>query len=786
MACVLGHVLSENAAHAAPVVVPPEISEVPAPSLEPDEDTTVELELTVDAHGAITDVRVVSHGAPEYEAAALAAISAAHATAATRDGVPVAARIRYAYAFRKKEAPLPSATNAAHDEPEEHDDHEEAPPPRAPSPVADEPTFGARAVTDAPPREATARTMNATELATMGTRGDPIRAVELLPGIARNTLAGPPIIRGSAPYESQVFFEGAPVPLLYHFGGITSFVPARFVDRVDYYPGNFSARYGRVLGGVIDVKARDPRMDGFHGGADVSFIDASAFAEGPFIGRLRDGDVDDGRSPRVTAAVGARRSYVDLYLSSVLPKDTVTIDAAPVYYDYQGIVAARLSERHQLRVLAYGSQDTFALVSNKPSDDDPALRGRLASETGFHRVQATLKSLLSDRVSQEATVSFGTEKYDGQAGTVANQAVDSVAVRSRLEWTIRALPELRFVVGVDHASQYWTGSYDGVRPTLEEPTSTAASVTPLTSVRASLWTQAPALYAEAGWLVGDRVMIMPSIRGDYLDQVNALTFDPRLAVRAKITDTTTLKGGVGRFTQQPNVYEALPDIGNPNIKPGYAIHYSAGVEQAFGDAVRASSEVFLKTIYDLPIDVPNYAAPHFDNQGRGRAYGVETEVRVLPKQRAYGLLTYTLSRSERGRVGQDPLPLFEHDQTHVGAAAAVVRIGAGWEASATFRVTSASPRTPVTGSVLDVATGVYTPRYDAVLSDRGPLYHRLDLHVEKGWVVGRGKLTAYLDIQNVYNATNPEFLTYNYDYTKSAGSPSFPPFLPSLGIRGEL
>jgi hypothetical protein len=194
----------------------------------------------------------------------------------------------------------------------------------------------------------------------------------------------------------------------------------------------------------------------------------------------------------------------------------------------------------------------------------------------------------------------------------------------------------------------------------------------------------------------------------------------------------------------------------------------------------------LKTIYDLPIDVPNYAAPHFDNQGRGRAYGIETAVRVLPKNRVYGLLAYTLSRSERGRQGQDPLPLFEHDQTHVGSLATVVRIGAGWEASATFRVTSASPSTPVTGSVFDVATGVYSPRYGAINSSRGPLYNRLDLHVEKNWVVGRGKLTAYLDIQNVYNATNPEYLTYNYDFTKSAGSPSFPPFLPSLGIRGEL
>ena len=73
--------------------------------------------------------------------------------------------------------------------------------------------FGATASIEAPPREVTKRTLKAEELVrAAGTRGDPLRAIELLPGVARPPRAnGFIIIRGASPADSQVLFEGAPV-----------------------------------------------------------------------------------------------------------------------------------------------------------------------------------------------------------------------------------------------------------------------------------------------------------------------------------------------------------------------------------------------------------------------------------------------------------------------------------------------------------------------------------------------------------------------------------------------
>ena len=59
--------------------------------------------------------------------------------------------------------------------------------------------FGATATIEAPPREVTKRTLKAEELLRVaGTRGDALKAIEYMPGVARGQM-GFMIIRGSAP-----------------------------------------------------------------------------------------------------------------------------------------------------------------------------------------------------------------------------------------------------------------------------------------------------------------------------------------------------------------------------------------------------------------------------------------------------------------------------------------------------------------------------------------------------------------------------------------------------------
>jgi hypothetical protein len=59
------------------------------------------------------------------------------------------------------------------------------------------------------------------------------------------------------------------------------------------------------------------------------------------------------------------------------------------------------------------------------------------------------------------------------------------------------------------------------------------------------------------------------------------------------------------------------------------------------------------------------------------------------------------------------------------------------------------------------------------------------VRIDKTWEFSAWKLTAYLDVRNVYNRKNPESQVYNFDYSKSSPISGLP-ILPILGVRGEL
>ena len=117
-----------------------------------------------------------------------------------------------------------------------------------------------------PPREVTKRTLARAEIErSPGTHGDALLSLQNLPGVARPPpLSGALAVRGSAPGDTRIFIDGTDVPLVYHFGGLSSVVPTELLQSIDFYPGNYGATYGRGMGGVVDVGLRDPSKTGYH------------------------------------------------------------------------------------------------------------------------------------------------------------------------------------------------------------------------------------------------------------------------------------------------------------------------------------------------------------------------------------------------------------------------------------------------------------------------------------------------------------------------------------------
>jgi hypothetical protein len=271
---------------------------------------------------------------------------------------------------------------------------------------------------------------------------------------------------------------------------------------------------------------------------------------------------------------------------------------------------------------------------------------------------------------------------------------------------------------------------------------------------------------------------------DYDNATNSFSYDPRLVGLHTLSEQFVLKAGIGAFGQPPDFPESNKDLGNPNLKQTRTIHVSAGANYTPNETFAFTLDGFYKQLYNVVVGTATGEAPFFTNEGRGRIYGMEVSARVEPTGRFFGYLSYTLSRSERSTRGS-PYQVFDFDQTHILTVSGSYRLGAGWEAGSTLRLVTGNPRTPIIGSSYDLYTGQYSPIYGGINSQRNPMFQRLDLRVEKKWDFEAWKLAAYLDIQNVTNAINPQGRVYNYDYTASQQVRGLP-IIPSLGLRGEL
>lgn len=832
----------------APVVTPPKLkkfvaAEYPPAALAQGWAGSVELELVIGADGLVKEAKVLTPAGNGFDEPALKAALQFEFEPATKDGVAIGARIHYPYIFElqapaQEEAPAPvpksrlegrvldvqgdaplagaevviAGTDGAitkraqsdskgafafEDLPaggyslrvqvagyEPREQQEAVGEGEAVSVVyrlqepADKEAFGAVARIPPPPRELTRRTIGKEMLTRIpGTRGDALRTVELLPGVARPPLgSGVLIVRGSSPYDTQVLFEGLPVPILYHFGGLTSFINSRMLDSIEFYPGNFSARYGRRRGGTLEVRAADIPRDGVHGVADVNLIDASLLVQAP-IGE----DFE--------LALAARRSYFDVLFEALVPQDEISTVAAPVYYDYQAMATYRPTSRDKLRLMLFGSSDEFALLFKEPADADSAVSGDFDFSTQFHRAHASWRRALSDDVDQDVDVAVGYVDGDLGLGEAFKFNFAGNDVYGRVEWRARVSEEVRLIGGFDLF--FLPGDFTYTGPPVEQTEGNAnnnASGATLSNrdqivAKDAFVVVQPGLYLESDinlqpwrFVIGNRI--------DYYREIDAFSYDPRLTTHYTVSDEVKLKGGVGLFAQPPQFQESSPKLGNPDLEPTHTLHVGTGIEYTPAEGYELGLEGFYKHLYNRVVGTEFGEAPYLENDGTGRVYGLEVSVRVTPRGRFLGYLSYTLSRSERSDHGGD-WQLFDFDQTHMATVSGVYRLGRGWEAGATFRLYSGNLDTPIRGASLDTNTALYSPIFGALNSTRNPTFHRLDVRVEKLWTFSAWKLALYLDVQNVYNATNSEGTIYDYEYRRSE-SISGLPILPNLGLRGEM
>jgi TonB family protein len=625
-------------------------------------------------------------------------------------------------------------------------------------------------------------TLRQKELTTVpGTFGDPVRVVENLPGVARIPyVGGALIIRGANPSDSAVYLDGIEIPQIYHFLGGPSILNPAFLDRIDYYPGNADVRYGRLTAGVIDVQTKNTFTQQWSGSLDVNLLNTSVMLKAPV-------------TEKVSIAGAVRRSYIDALMPTILKAtDRSATTVVPVYYDYQLRVDVDLAGDNSLFVLAFGSDDQLEIATNE--EEDP-VEASLDSQITFHRLLAGWRHQISDRLTSRLVPCVGLDyvTFDVGDASVELTAI-TFTIREDLELKLSKRARLRF--GADIV--FGNGDFEAQVPVPKDYRNPGAGRTTVadTSEKVTIegWQFGLGFYSDLQLDVTDRLRVIPGVRleGYRYFGNNRLSAEPRLTTRYRLLTKTSLKAAVGLYSRAPEPREVNETWGNPNLNLEHALHVSGGVEHQITDAVSVDAQLYYNRGYDMAVPTDqvrvegNTRRPLlYTNEGNAHSYGLEVILKHDVTERFYGWLAYTLSRSTRvQRAGEDPV-LAPFDQSHILTMVASVKIGWGVETGMRFRLVSGRPETPVEGGYFDSDPNRWMRFLGEARSERRPLFHQLDVRIEKTWLFRLWRLSIYLDIQNVYNAENPEATLYDFRFRESGPLRGLP-FLPSLGIKGSF
>jgi len=641
----------------------------------------------------------------------------------------------------------------------------------------------------------TARRLSREEIATVpGSQGDALRALQTLPGVARTPGGlGLLVLRGASPSQSVVYVGEHRVPRAFHALAISSVVPADLLDEVELVPSNFSSRYGNGTGGAVVLRPRAGRRDGVHGYGEFDLGAAGGMLEGPLGGG--------------SFAVAAQRSYIDAFLRTVEVVDPNQSFVLPSAWDYQLFVDQPVGHGTTLGARVLGSEDRILsrYFDGVEKVNGPEIRA------GFHRVDLELRHR-SGPWTLLLSPSFRFEHQSLSFDERASWRRDYVT-SGRAELRARLGPRARLTFGADLELAPFSSLTQVYEPTspFEEPRGEHYR-----GLRTST-----GLYAVTDLRIG-RLSLVPGVRLNAftLDRAARVSVDPRLLAHLDVSPTVTWSAGVGLYSQPETDFGTRSGISFLDSALLYArwqypsavlslvptIPLSpdvAGIRLA--QALQTSTAVTYAPSSRWTIEAGAYLRLRQESLGvftndedqvvsrfppASRNYGVELLLRRQLTGRLYGWVSYSLSWARRlyDQGTDERLPQIDpFDQRHNLAVVASYALPRHWRIGGRFRLVSGSPYTPIVDAIVQPASfGVLAdPFYGEENSARFPMFHQLDLRVDKRWYVRRTIVTGYLDVQNIYNRQNVEAYLYSPDFQRRDASLGLP-ILPSLGLRVDF
>ncbi|MCO4099262.1 MAG: TonB-dependent receptor [Gemmatimonas sp.] len=624
-----------------------------------------------------------------------------------------------------------------------------------------------------------------------GAIGDVSRLVQAMPGVLTgNDTRNDIISRGGSPMENLFLVDGLEVPNLNHFagqgstGGPIGMLNNELVRDVAFFAGAFGPRYGNRLSSVLDISLREGNPDGRRTEFDMSNAGAGIVTEGPL-------------GSRANYLLSGRQSYLDL----VAP--LIGLTAVPYTTNFQAKVTWRPGARDVVKLVGLGGFDRIDFKSTTEDADDPDPPGTTRFRGDRWTGGASWQRLLGARGVGTLVASASTnandvrvrEEFFGATPVFANDARENeYTLRYDATFNVPGFAD----VNVGASAKRLTINSEISSPFgVNNPFSASRVRVDTLAVDRADGVNIAGAYLELVRSFG-AVDVAASVRGDRFAQSNASRLGPRAAITWRPASAFSVSGTWGRYHQQVPIVYTVNVPANAALSPMQADHSVLAARWTPRDNVLFSVEAFDRQYRDYPV-ARDYAQLSLANtgdqigvqellfpmtsDGTGRSRGLEFFAQQKFTGSTYGQVSYTRSQVEhRARDGQ--WRPGGYDAPNLFTAILGAKRGTKWEFSTRGSYSSGRPLTPLNATAASEQNRLV---YDLQRfnGNRTPAYARLDVRIDRRFLVRGSWLSTYLDLQNITNRDNRSVQQWN-SKTRAVEWREQIAFFPVIGINWKF
>ena len=627
---------------------------------------------------------------------------------------------------------------------------------------------------------------------------DLFRAISVLPSTTANDFSARFNVRGGHQNEVLVRLDGLELFEPFHlkdFQGVFNTVDPEVIGAVDLLPGSFPSEYGDRMSGVLDMTSARPAE--LKTTVGISFSNAWVGSSGTFA---------DSKGRWLGSA---RRGYLDVILSLADGGDEGDDggqDPKPRYWDAFGKLDYDLSPRQSLSIKAVGSDDSLEWEDTDPDEEVDVNTGYGNAILGLEHLALLGSSAVVDTVLSATHVDRDRDISAAEAGDVIalldDRNLDILGIRQDWNFDLSDRNYLKWgfeARRMDTSYDYFNRIVDNDfidDPRFPPPIRTTRFEDEFDEAQYSI-------YAADRWRMLRRLTTELGVRYDRQTLTDESQVSPRINLVVDLGRESVLRVGWGHFYQSQRPHELRVQFGETEFQPAErAEHLTLGFERLFANGYRFRADAYRRlvtdpqrrweTLWDPFSPVPEAHADLIEiAPDEVVADGLEIYFKGPTGERFDWWMTYVLSSIKDELV--DGSQYRSIDQTHALRLNFNYRASRKWNLSWAWIYHTGWPTTAVSAVLIPESEGPNRTEWDIgpFYAERLDDYHRLDLRASRSSRVGKGRLTVFLDVQNLYDRQNPRGLaiddrTYvgrpdgNFDVL--FGEESWFGIMPSFGI----